>query len=136
MFSEEERRNQLELYFSKIVFTPGHYADSEYWTLSVCLFYIFWGYVIVMLLSSFYHCHRVLRKVRQNRNGHSEDSDIKMEEMNHHEYGIDSSIWRPSPSSVSRLREIQTTDLIQREETLQVRRFPEKRPKRSASARI
>ena len=130
MSVSEERREPVELYWSKILLSPGLYVESEYFTLSVCLFYIFWGYVVVMVCSSFYHCHRVFSKVQENKTARSE---VKMEEMNHHEYGVDSSIWRPSPSSVSRARQIQTTDLGQREETIQLRRFPENR--RCVSAR-
>ena len=93
---EQTATDQVELYFTRIVFSPDQFAGSEYFTLTVSLFCIFWSYVAVMMLSCFYHWNRVLSKVRDNKNGQSE---VKMEAMNHHEYGIDSNIWCPSSSS-------------------------------------
>ena len=112
----EERREDVELHFTRILLSPAQYVDTQFCTLSVCVFYIFWGYIIVIIFSGFYHCHRVLSKVQENKRA---EAEVKMEEMNHHEYGIDSSIWCLSPSSVSRAQLIQMTDLTGREKTIQ-----------------
>ena len=101
MSSLEETKEDVQLYFSVLLHSPSQYAETQYSRLSVSLLCVFWGYVLLIIVSGFYHCHRVRSKVRENENK-SAQTEEQMEEMNHQEYGIDSSsIWCPSPSSVS-----------------------------------
>ena len=133
MVLPEKTTDPVDLYFTRIILSPEQYVDTEYFTLSVCLFSIFWSYVIVMTLSCCYHWNRVISKVNDQKNP---QPHVKMEQINHHEYGIDSNIWCPSPSTVSGAQVFQKTDLNHKEETVQLRRFPEKSPKRSVSVKV